>query len=213
MTPLEEAAIRGVLGDILQPVVVELGAHIGEDGPTFEAACKDGERLIHVMVEPDPYNAELIRLLPQSATRDVRLIEAACADINGLRNFHRSYSDDGHRASGSLLKPTGHLVYFPDIKFGFPISVRCYTLDRIFVHQGLTKIDLLYVDVQGSERMVIAGGQMALRHTRYAFMEAEPRVQLYEGEALKAELIELMEGWEMVGDFDYNVLFRNTRFE
>ena len=48
--------------------------------------------------------------------------------------------------------------------------------------------------------------------TRFAFMEAE-EIQMYEGQALKAELIDLMgPAWTLIGDFGYNILLRNDKF-
>lgn len=215
MTPAEESAIRAVLADVRDPVVVELGAHTGEDGEIFERCCMPGAKLTHVMVEPDPRNCEQI-LKRHRPAADWRLWQGAVADTHGLREFHTCWNTrDTSRASGSLLAPTAHLIHFPFIKFESTINVPCFTLDRIYEVERITKIDLLYVDVQGAERLVIAGGQNALRHTRYAFMEAEPEVELYEGEALKPELTQIMAdlGWEVTGDFTYNLMFRNTRYE
>ena len=87
----------------------------------------------------------------------------------------------------------------------------CVSLDDLFSQFGLEKIDLLWVDIQGSERDMIKGGQAALKKTRYCFMEVES-IPLYEGEALKPELLSLMQGWDLVGEFEYNVLLRNTQY-
>lgn len=216
MTVAEERAIRLVLAGVSDPVIVELGANTGEDGPIFERCCSPGAKLFHIAVEPDPRNVALFHHHPVAAMRKLSLVQGACADANGYREFHTCYNTrDTSHASGSLLNPTGHLVHFDFIKFEEAIRVNCHTLDTLFAMHGLTKIDLLYVDVQGAERLVIAGGQRALKRTRYAFMEAEPEVELYEGEALKPELIGIMDGigFEVAGDFGYNVMFWNTRFE
>ena len=89
--------------------------------------------------------------------------------------------------------------------------VETLTLDSIFGQERLKKIDLLWVDIQGAERNMIAGGQKALSHTRYVFMEAET-VELYEGEALKADLIAALPGWTLLADFGSNILLRNENF-
>jgi hypothetical protein len=85
--------------------------------------------------------------------------------------------------------------------------VPCYTLDTIFRCEGLAKIDLLWVDIQGAERDMIQGGGFALAHTRYLFIEAETE-ELYAGEALKPELLALLgdHGFALVQDFGCNVL-------
>jgi len=84
-------------------------------------------------------------------------------------------------------------------------------LDSIFESEWLTKIDLLWVDIQGAENLMIAGGKTALSHTRYLFMEVE-NVELYEGEALKTDLVALLPGWTVLQEFEYNVLMVNGGF-
>ncbi len=89
--------------------------------------------------------------------------------------------------------------------------VHVYTLDAIFEREWLTKIDLLWVDIQGAERDMIAGGAKALSHTRYMFMEAET-TELYEGQAMRGELLAMLPGWTLLGEFEANVLLWNDNF-
>ncbi len=70
------------------------------------------------------------------------------------------------------------------------------------------KIDLLWTDIQGAERDMIAGGQGALAHTRYLMMEVEAG-ELYEGQALRDELITILSGWKIFADMGQNMLFCN----
>lgn len=207
----EKNALSRILADIDRPCILELGAHKGEESFWLRAACKPGQMLNHIMVEPDPRNCQtIINAEPLSDFR--RLIIGAVADDVEMRPFQFAFNvDDKTHASGSLREPTGHLFHFPQVKFTHVGAVQCYSLDWIFHHQNLTKIDLLYVDIQGAENMMIAGGQTALRHSRYLFMEVE-NVELYAGEALKGDLIAMLPGWEVVQEFEYNVLLRNTNF-
>ena len=91
--------------------------------------------------------------------------------------------------------------------------VPCYTLDALFEAEWLSKIDLLYTDLQGSEREMIRGGEAALKHTHFCFMEVE-RVELYERQALREELVSMMDERDFVihQEFEFNSLFRNTAF-
>jgi FkbM family methyltransferase len=50
------------------------------------------------------------------------------------------------------------------------------TLDSVARETQLDRIDLLWVDIQGAERDMIAGGRHALSRTRYMMIEAEPEV-------------------------------------
>jgi FkbM family methyltransferase len=203
----KQAVILAMLG-ANKPCVVELGARGGEDEGWIRGAF--GTPVHYVMVEPDMRNAQIILDILPGTTPQRRLILGAIASYNGLITFYGSQSPNGDRTSGSIRKPTGHLVHIPEIKFPEKSKtvVPCYTLDEIFRREWLSHIDLLWVDIQGAERDMIQGGREALRRTRYLFIEAET-VELYEGEALKPELIRLLPGWTLLNDFGYNLLLRN----
>jgi len=207
-SPEEQSAIREILRAARHQTLVELGAHCGEDEGWLRAACPFG--MDHVMVEPDMRNAQYLIDKPTGPHR--RVILGAVSDQDGMADFHFCRNDrDNNRASGSLRNPTGHRVHFPWITFPYVGMVPTFTLDTIFERERLTKIDLLWVDIQGAEKDMIAGGQAALSHSRYVFMEAET-VELYEGEALKHELIALLPGWTLMQDFGYNILLKNEKF-
>lgn len=207
-SPEEQLAVSKLLHPIRNPCIVELGAHMGEDESWLRAACR--EEAHYVMVEPDPRNCQqIINRGPVHRTR--RLIMGAIADAPGLRVFNFAEKSDGSRASGSLRQPTGHIEHFPDVHFNVSGTVQCYSLDEIFESEWLTKIDLLWVDIQGAEDMMIRGGQTALKHSRYLFMEVE-KVELYAGEALGHELVAMLPGWKVLEWFEYNVLMWNPAF-
>jgi FkbM family methyltransferase len=212
-TTEEKLAIAEILRDIHAPTIVELGAHCGEDYHWITAMSARGPEHCHyVMVEPDPRNVQhIIDIIPLGRTR--RLFVGAIAAENGMRTFHMCEFSDGQRhTSGSLLKPTGHLVHIPECTFPWITTVPCLTLDALFEREWLTKIDLLWVDIQGAEREMIRGGADALWHTRYLFMEVES-LEMYEGQTPKDPLIETLGGnWGLVQDFGYNVLLLNQDF-
>jgi FkbM family methyltransferase len=188
--------------------VVELGAWDGED---FEGLVN--KPILHIMVEPDPRNIKRILSSPSPLTSDRKLIQGAVARESGFRKFHFS---DGSLQHGSLLEPTGHLKQWPHISFPHVETVACYTLDEIFLKESLSRIDLLWADVQGAEGEMIEGGWKALQKTQYCMLESE-EVEIYKGEVLKPELIKMLEGWELIQEFHqdfttFNILLRNRRF-
>ena len=219
MTPEEFSACKSALAFLDYPTIVELGAHNGDDTPEFAKMVHVPNSLnphevgsfLHIMVEPDPRNCQAIldREHFPPLSKDRKLVIGAVAKQNEMRLFHFC---NGAHGSGSLLRPTDHEIYFPGIKFESAGMVQCYTLDTLFKKFWLGKIDLLWVDVQGAEQEVIQGGRCALAKTRYLFMEAEEDRALYDGQALKPELLAMLPGWELVEDFGYNVLLRNTNF-
>ncbi len=207
----EKAAIFRVMKNITSPCVVELGARTGEDEPWIRGCCHEDP--CYIMVEPDLPNAQKILDHPRGLDRNRRLILGAVAEFDDECQFHVSWNPaDGSRTSGSIRKPTGHLIYYPNTEFTGVNMVPCWKLDTIFQKEWLTKIDLLWVDIQGAERDMIAGGRCALMHTRYLFIEVESG-ELYEGQALKEDLFGMLPGWKIVDDLGQNVLLVNTHFQ
>ncbi len=208
----EKAAIRRIMAKIASPCIVELGARTGEDEHWLRSAC--GEDPHYVMVEPDPWNAQKILDKPRGLDMNRRVILGVVAEYDGDATFFPSISPDGSRTSGSIRQPaSGHLSAYPDIKFQYkPSIVPCWTLDTIFEKDWLSKIDLLWVDIQGAEANMICGGKRALLRTRYLFMEVEG-VEMYQGQALREDLLNMLPGWRLIEDFGQNVLLLNPNME
>ncbi len=207
---MSTSAEQKFIGDILRscnqkPIFFDLGACGGEDSEWMRAACKDSHHL-NVIVEPDRRNMEIIRRY-RRGTRTL-LVESAIADYTGLIDFNVSIDPrcEGERSgSGSIRNPSRHLHLFPEIHFTGSEMVPCWSLDHLFLSVGVPYIDLLWVDIQGAERDMIAGGGLALSKTRYLFIEAE-QMELYEGQALREELLSLLPGFKVIQELDYNLL-------
>lgn len=210
---IEETMYR-IMGPIADPVILEVGAYLGED---FETLL--GKEMLHIMVEPDPRN--VVRI-PRSLKR--RVIQAAVAAQSGRQKFY--FSDwlpatDVH-CSGSLLKPNmdAYSKHVAAMKFtekeGEDGLVDCITLDQLYAGPDIGvngKVDLLWVDIQGGEAGMIRGGTSALRHTRYLFMEADD-VAFYEGEVLRPDLLKMLPAeWKLLEVLSGNVLLENESFE
>jgi FkbM family methyltransferase len=201
----EKDAIRGIISGWNNPVIVELGAHLGEEAEWIMPLVNNPR---YFMVEPDEQNCMRIRRrFPKS-----ELLQAAIAGNDGSALFHASYNSVSvNRASGSIRRPTGHLKHFPEVCF-HKTTVPCLTLDSYAKFAGLDHIDLLWCDIQGAELDMIEGGSEALKQTHYMMIEAEPEVELYEGQALKPELLAMLPDWKVLQDFGYNVLLWNTKY-
>ncbi len=59
---------------------------------------------------------------------------------------------------------------------------------------------------------MICGGKRALLRTRYLFMEVEG-VEMYQGQALREDLLNMLPGWRLIEDFGQNVLLLNPNME
>lgn len=201
----EKEAVRGILAGFgPNPMIVELGAHVGEEAEWIMPLCNQPR---YLMVEPDIRNYQRIRRYP-----GLDVINCAIASYNGETVFFMSENiESNNNASGSIRMPTGHIDHFPQVTF-MAAKSPCYTLDKIAYDEHIDHIDLLWCDIQGAERDMIEGGRATLAKTRYMMIEAEPEVELYEGQALKPELIAMLPDWVVLKDFGYNLLMWNSKY-
>ena len=204
-TPEQQRIVSEMLGAF--STVVELGAHTGEEWRWLKPLVGR-----YIMVEPDIVNCQAILDIPLFSAQ---LIIGAIAAKSGWTHFYPAYNIKAHnRASGSTRKPTGHAIHFPEVVFDYCDRTRvpCYTLDAIAEREHIDRIDLLWVDIQGAERDMIAGGRATLAKTRYMMIEAES-VEMYEGQALKPELLAMLPEWEVLHDWDYDLMLRNKEYK
>lgn len=200
----QAAAIRELSGlrCSLKPTIVDLGAHHGEE---YEWISRElGPLAKYIAVEADPRNACQLRYNLKDR-REVTIIECAIAAEDGAMTLHLC-DNETHQAKGSSSthRPTGHLEHFPWCTFEAETTVAGAKLDSIMTEPV---IDLLWVDIQGAERDMIAGGTETLKRVRFIMIEAES-VEMYEGQALKPELLALLPDFEVVEDFGYNVFLK-----
>jgi len=200
----EREAVSEIIRAADGAVIVELGAYHGEE---LEWVRKIGFGR-YVMVEADPRHAEWIR--GHRNLDGVDFIEAAIADHDGQALMYLADNDIlRQKCSSSIRKPKEHLRHFPWCTFNQKTMVSCVTLDALCSSFGLEKIDLIWSDLQGAERDMIAGGAETLKQARYLLMESDS-CEMYEGQAMRDELTAMLPGWELAGEFDYNILLKNT---
>ena len=185
--------IKDLVGD--NPLMLEIGCHEGSDTLKFLKEMRYA--FIHCF---DPEERATKRF-ENSVGNDLRvqLHKVAISDVDGLSDFYASTGKAGCMKdwdfSGSLRKPTGHLTRSPEISFKDPAPVKCMRLDTWYtIHARYKAIDFIWADVQGSQRLVIAGGCHTLSNTRYLYIESHNPVA-YDGEPTQAELIDLLSEW------------------
>lgn len=187
--------------DDIPKVFIELGAHLGED--TKWMAALPGVHMI--ALEPDPRNCFVVR------PYDVTIYPWAISDRLGQAPL--LLSDQGYGRdwtfSSSLKKPKTHLSRHP-VTFGKTVMVKTVTLD--WLTAGLDVIDLIWADVQGAEREMIAGGTVTLKRTRFLYTEYS-NCEMYEGQPTLSTILEMLgPDWEAIGIWSEDVLLANTRF-
>lgn len=160
--PFEVGVFQGLIGP--GSIVADVGANIGLY--TLTAARAAGTTGQVVAFEPDPQTAELLRRnVERNGCADrVTVLQEALGDAAGTV---RLYRDRSNRGNYSLAATNVSLAGWTD--------VRCSTLDAALQERGVTKLDVLKLDVQGAESKVIAGARAILPHTSNVFMEFWPR--------------------------------------
>ena len=184
--------------------VLELGAHHGNDTVLlYDATTKP---ITYVAIEADPRNVPILQRRIEN--RLISILHAAVWDGTGEVALH--IAEGRGDGSSSARKPLLHLEHFPDVAFRDTIRVPAMTLDAISSMCALGKIDLIWCDIQGAEKNMIAGGHATLARTRWLLTECD-RVEMYEGQATRDELLELLPDWELIAEWpeDANLLLRN----
>ena len=190
-------------------MVVELGAHHGTDTSYLYDMCPGGPAL-YVAVEADARNLPNLRGHMRDRTRNLAIIHAAIAAFDGMTDL---YLADGEKGTGSssIRWPKKHLETWPDITFETTVQVPALTLDTLTDTLGIGEINLIWCDIQGAERDMIAGSQRTLARTRWLLVEADCE-EYYEGQALRDELPGMLPGWELMAEWPEhaNLLFRRS---
>ena len=119
--------------------------------------------------------------------------------------------------SSSILKPKDHLGFHPEITFNKSIQIETVNLDEWSSQNSINKIDLMWLDIQGSEPVVLAASPKTLTNTLYLYSEVS-LIETYDGVMMYPEFKVFLEknDFEMVfEDLPWkdmgNVLYRNKK--
>lgn len=161
-------------------VIVEAGAHKGTD--TAEMAYKWPGTTIHAF-EPVP---EIYKILNQNTDiyPNVKTYQLALSDSNGSAKFHTSEGTSDE--SGSLLIPKEHLKIHPTVKFNKEIKVRTVMLDSWAKENNISKVDFMWLDMQGMELKVLKKSKIIFPNVKLLYTEINLK-ETYKGVGLYSE--------------------------
>jgi 2-O-methyltransferase len=208
---LAKAEIHELVGRD-DPLILEIGCNDGSDTLEFLAEFP-GCRIHCFECDPRPIRAF------RSQVRDERceLHELALSDRAGVAALHMSggtHSGDVPRGdwdlSSSLLEPTGHLSVHPWVTFGRTCHVETARLDDWAAHaipEGV--VDFIWMDVQGAEHLVIAGGASTFARTRFCYFEYSES-ELYGGQQDLRSLLRALGTYRQLATYQNNALAVNT---
>jgi len=162
----------------LTPVILDVGANDGGTSRMFQHYFPLGR--VYAF-EPDPraisHCKQRIEIGHLDPSR-FELFEGAVSDETGFCVFFQSDGHDpnwyasGHDLSGSILTPTSERpLGSPDLFFKSTIQVKCITLEDWLLLKGISKIDVLWMDVQGAEARVLKGMKSFVNHMDWIHFE------------------------------------------
>lgn len=191
------------------PLVLEIGCNDGQDSQEFLNQFAQCE-LYCFECDPRP----IAKFKERIKNPRCKLHETALADQNGVMTLHMSggTTKGADRAdwdmSSSLFKPKEHLKIHPWCTFDRVQNVPTKRLDDWAAENIPDRtVDFVWIDVQGAERLVFAGGQKTLlENTRFVYAEFATREE-YEGCWLVDDLVNAFQGFKPIGIYEgYNLL-------
>lgn len=225
------------------PLILEIGAHVGSDTRRFLNEFKDVK--IYCF-EPDPRCIENFK--KNINDRRCTLVEAAVSNGDGeillnmsggwpinkipylfkrvrlarvyvfvaliYRRIFKMKSENNWDASSSIKHARSHPKDYPWLTFYEKVIVKMIKLDTWAIQNGVKHIDFIWTDVQGAERDLIEGATNTLKSTKYFYVEYG-EIASYEGALTRAETIELLSkhDFHLVGKHSENTRIGNLLFE
>ena len=170
---------------LADPVIIDGGAHRGASVEAFTSHVPQAK--FHCF-EPDPSLAkELVETF--SGKPNVRVVMAALGESKGKATFNINAS----RPTSSLLPPGDALE--SDLqslcKLVEQVEVDILMIDDYCQEQGLERVDIIKLDLQGYDYKALLGAQTALRGARVVLVEVL-FVEIYKGCNLFPDVLRLL---------------------
>jgi len=190
------------------PVIIEIGAHYGEDTLRFLETFKNP--MIYCF-EPDPRNITIFK--KHVKVPNIILLEFALSNFDGKAEFFQSYDEAGHFSvpskydwinledyrnnklsnSGSSSLKCGYTKILKE-----SIEVATKRFDTWYKENNIGVIDLAWIDVQGAEKDVLLGMGEEMDKIKHIWIEYGEKD--YEDAMSRRETINLLEskGYQVI---------------
>ncbi len=143
------------------PVVLEAGAHYGEDTASLAKRWSSGKVLAF---EPNPAAFCKLREAVEPYSHVVAT-QCALADFNGTTTLYLCDDNDG---PSSLLMPIKEMK---DFLAGQQLEVPCVVLDDWCKEKGIAGIDFMWLDMEGFEIQMLKSSPEMLSHVKVIYTE------------------------------------------
>ncbi|MDB5414172.1 MAG: fkbM [Rubritepida sp.] len=141
-------------------VLVDAGANIGLT--TIAMATAAPYHAAILSIEPDERSTALLRHnLEANGLTEARVIEAALGAEDGVASMRRA----GNNTATNYILSSGSRAPAANAT-AMTLDVPVRRLDTLLAEQGLDRLDLLKIDVEGGETEVMLGATQAIRRDR-----------------------------------------------
>ena len=155
------------------PVIIDCGAHIGTD--SIELSEIVGSTIFALEAVDEVYH----RLKENTKSKNnIKCFNLALSNYDGEADFY--LSSGGSDGSSSLLKPKTHLSDHPEVLFDEVVKVKCLKLDTWARNNNISRVDMLWLDMQGFEQSMLAASEKILPTVSVIHTEVSMR-ETYEG--------------------------------
>lgn len=209
-----------IIRETERPVVLEFGACDGYHTNRMLDALKGSacEFVFHAF-EPCRTLLESVQRNTASHAGTFSIWNAAIGAVDGITPLFVSGGErivdgeivDHYYGSSSIRRPKRAADIWKGMTFTVDQTV-VMRLDTFAAqHLGDGAVDFVWADIQGAEIDLIQGGRETLRRTRYLYTEYA-ETEFYEGEIGLAAICELLPEFQIVEQYEHDVLLRNTRW-
>jgi FkbM family methyltransferase len=134
---------------------VDVGAHIGYY--SLKAAWRAGSKGHVIAIEPNPDTVRKLQdNIRASGASNITVVPVACADSEATLDFFSSWPNNTGESSlyRARASQEGNSI--------IPVRVRARPLDAILKDLGISRVDVVKIDVEGAELLVLKGAQETL---------------------------------------------------
>ncbi len=149
------------------PTIVEAGVCDGLDTEFFARSFPKG-KIYGFEPIPELFNQSLSLTKGYS---NVFLNQLALGELTENKKIYVSDRFGKKWGSSSILKPKDHLTFHKEITFNSELEVKTVNLDDWCQDNGIDKVDLMWLDLQGMEPLVIKSSPKIISNTTYIYSE------------------------------------------
>lgn len=170
------------------PVVFDGGAHLGD----YSQGVLDSRPSATVYAF-EPAADSYATLEQRFAGRPVRLRNHGLSDHDGDATI---YADEARSSSASVM-PQERWHWDRPAEFRASGTVKLRTIDSVCEDEGIERIDLLKLDIEGSELAALKGAQRMLAEQRIGLVQFEYGLPAMSARVYLRDFFNLLGGWRI----------------